>query len=286
MAGAAVQRQPRPRPRRVAGLADMEPTVSAGVGLAWTADELPGTASTVVDLGDYEDGGDYAVVRAGAIPDDVVAAALSSGARSRSGRKTSGATARRSWSGEGRPRGTVCCWSPTLPLRVAQLDPVVHVVPSPGVRSRGRRRPVHVEAGEGEHPALVAAHDGRSASPVIPSLREAAGRQLGRRGPPALPGSGGGRGRAHACSRRRRSPRPRRRCSSKSRSTSRSPAFPPPPGRRCRDGGPKFRAAAADDGDPDGEHDQERRDHDDGRRPRPGDPALEHEHRHPEGPPP
>ena len=57
-------------------LADVEPSVAAGVDLALDAGELPGTASTVVDLGEYEDRGDYTVLRAGAVPEEAVAAAL------------------------------------------------------------------------------------------------------------------------------------------------------------------------------------------------------------------
>ena len=57
-------------------LADVEPTVAAGADLALDAGELPGTASTVVDLGAYEDRGDFTVLRAGAVPEEAVAAAL------------------------------------------------------------------------------------------------------------------------------------------------------------------------------------------------------------------
>ena len=75
LARPAVQRQPRRRPRRTPpwrrGTA-----VADGVDLVLDAGELPGTASTVVDLGAYEDDGDYEVLRVGAVPEDAVAAAL------------------------------------------------------------------------------------------------------------------------------------------------------------------------------------------------------------------
>ncbi|WP_354701275.1 Threonylcarbamoyl-AMP synthase [Paraconexibacter sp. AEG42_29] len=38
--------------------------------------ELPGTSSTVIDLAGYEDGGTWTIVRAGAVPDEEVAARL------------------------------------------------------------------------------------------------------------------------------------------------------------------------------------------------------------------
>ena len=48
-------------------LADVAPEVRSAVDLELDGGALPGTASTVVDLGDYEDGGGYAVLREGAV---------------------------------------------------------------------------------------------------------------------------------------------------------------------------------------------------------------------------
>jgi L-threonylcarbamoyladenylate synthase len=58
-------------------LEDVEPAVAGGVDLALDGGELPGTASTVVDLGDYELDGAYVVLRSGALSENAVAAALS-----------------------------------------------------------------------------------------------------------------------------------------------------------------------------------------------------------------
>lgn len=57
-------------------LEDVEPAVAGGVDLALDGGELPGTASTVVDLGAYELEGRHTVIREGAVPADEVAAAL------------------------------------------------------------------------------------------------------------------------------------------------------------------------------------------------------------------
>lgn len=57
-------------------LQDVERAVADGVDLALDGGELPGTASTVVDLGEYERDGEYAVLREGAVPADRVAALL------------------------------------------------------------------------------------------------------------------------------------------------------------------------------------------------------------------
>ena len=59
-------------------LADVEPAVAGGVDLALDGGELPGVASTVVDLADYELAGRHAVLRAGAVPEADVTAALRS----------------------------------------------------------------------------------------------------------------------------------------------------------------------------------------------------------------
>jgi L-threonylcarbamoyladenylate synthase len=54
-----------PAPRR---LADVDPALRAGVDLELDGGALPGTASTVVDLSGYEDGGAFEVLREGAVP--------------------------------------------------------------------------------------------------------------------------------------------------------------------------------------------------------------------------
>jgi L-threonylcarbamoyladenylate synthase len=53
-----------PDPRR---LADVPAEIRAGVDLALDGGDLPGVASTVVDLSRYDDGGEYAVLRVGAV---------------------------------------------------------------------------------------------------------------------------------------------------------------------------------------------------------------------------
>jgi L-threonylcarbamoyladenylate synthase len=63
-----------PAPRRVD---DVPARLRDGVDCALDGGELPGTASTVVDLRAYEDGGTWCVVRPGAVPDAQLAAALS-----------------------------------------------------------------------------------------------------------------------------------------------------------------------------------------------------------------
>lgn len=57
-------------------LADVEPSVRAGVDLQLDGGELPGTASTVVDLTAYEDRGELSVVREGAVSRRLVVDAL------------------------------------------------------------------------------------------------------------------------------------------------------------------------------------------------------------------
>jgi L-threonylcarbamoyladenylate synthase len=55
-------------------LADVDDRIRAGVDLQLDGGELPGTPSTVIDLSGYEDRGDYAIVRHGALsPGDVAA---------------------------------------------------------------------------------------------------------------------------------------------------------------------------------------------------------------------
>ena len=49
-------------------LSDVDARIRSSVDLQLDAGELPGTPSTVVDLGDYEETGDYRVIRAGAVP--------------------------------------------------------------------------------------------------------------------------------------------------------------------------------------------------------------------------
>ena len=57
-------------------LQDVDPHVRAGVDLELDGGELPGTPSTVVDLTAYEHGGEFRIVREGAITSAQVAARL------------------------------------------------------------------------------------------------------------------------------------------------------------------------------------------------------------------
>ena len=52
--------------------ADVPEAIRRGADLVIDGGELPGTPSTVVDLRDYDGGGDLRVVRAGAVPEAVV----------------------------------------------------------------------------------------------------------------------------------------------------------------------------------------------------------------------
>ena len=60
-------------PRR---LAEVDAVVRAGVDLELDGGELPGTPSTVVDLGSYEEDGTFEVLREGALPANRIAAQL------------------------------------------------------------------------------------------------------------------------------------------------------------------------------------------------------------------
>jgi L-threonylcarbamoyladenylate synthase len=62
-----------PDPRR---LADVPEQIRTAADLVLDGGELPGTSSTVVDLRGYETAGTWAVVRAGALSEEAVAAAL------------------------------------------------------------------------------------------------------------------------------------------------------------------------------------------------------------------
>jgi L-threonylcarbamoyladenylate synthase len=62
-----------PAPRR---LAAVHPEIRDGVDLTVDAGELPGTASTVVDLRRYEASGAFSVLRAGAVSPEDLSAAL------------------------------------------------------------------------------------------------------------------------------------------------------------------------------------------------------------------
>lgn len=62
-----------PDPRTVA---EIPQAIRGGVDLVLDAGPLPGTPSTVIDLRRYEHGGAWEIVRAGAVPADVVADAL------------------------------------------------------------------------------------------------------------------------------------------------------------------------------------------------------------------
>lgn len=57
-------------------LQDVDATLREGADLAFDGGELPGTASTVVDLRGYERSGDWAVLREGAVPASVLAGVL------------------------------------------------------------------------------------------------------------------------------------------------------------------------------------------------------------------
>ena len=57
-------------------LSDVDPRIRAGVDMQLDGGELPGTPSTVVDLGEYEETGDYTVLREGAVPAVEIAALL------------------------------------------------------------------------------------------------------------------------------------------------------------------------------------------------------------------
>jgi L-threonylcarbamoyladenylate synthase len=50
--------------------------IRAGADLVIDAGELPGTASTVIDLRRYEEAGEWAILRAGAVPAEDVRRAL------------------------------------------------------------------------------------------------------------------------------------------------------------------------------------------------------------------
>ncbi len=57
-------------------LEDVDERVRAGVDLVLDAGELPGTASTVIDLTGYHEDGRFAIVREGALPAESVREAL------------------------------------------------------------------------------------------------------------------------------------------------------------------------------------------------------------------
>jgi L-threonylcarbamoyladenylate synthase len=60
-------------PRR---LADVDDRIRAGVDLQLDGGELPGTPSSVVDLGSYEETGEWSLLRPGALPAEAIEAAL------------------------------------------------------------------------------------------------------------------------------------------------------------------------------------------------------------------
>jgi L-threonylcarbamoyladenylate synthase len=64
-----------PEPRT---LADVPPELRAGADLELDGGELPGIASTVVDLSRYEDEGTWEVLRDGAVPREELSSALRS----------------------------------------------------------------------------------------------------------------------------------------------------------------------------------------------------------------
>ncbi len=57
-------------------LDDVDPSIRGGVDLVIDGGELPGTPSTIVDLRDYEVGGVWSIIRAGAVEEAAIAAAL------------------------------------------------------------------------------------------------------------------------------------------------------------------------------------------------------------------
>jgi L-threonylcarbamoyladenylate synthase len=57
-------------------IADVDPSLREGADLVLDAGELPGTPSTVVDLSEYEDDGEWAILREGAIPREAVVRCL------------------------------------------------------------------------------------------------------------------------------------------------------------------------------------------------------------------
>jgi L-threonylcarbamoyladenylate synthase len=69
----SANRSGEPDARRVA---EIDERVRAGVDLVLDAGELPGTPSTVVDLREYELDARWSIVRAGAVPEEQIAAAL------------------------------------------------------------------------------------------------------------------------------------------------------------------------------------------------------------------
>jgi tRNA A37 threonylcarbamoyladenosine synthetase subunit TsaC/SUA5/YrdC len=60
-------------------LADVDPFIRDGVSLEIDGGELPGRPSTVVDLRHYEAEGEWAIRREGAVPAEIIAAALDAG---------------------------------------------------------------------------------------------------------------------------------------------------------------------------------------------------------------
>jgi len=56
-------------------LEEVPEPIRRGADLVIDGGELPGTPSTVVDLRDYDRGGEWRIVRAGAVPEEVIAAA-------------------------------------------------------------------------------------------------------------------------------------------------------------------------------------------------------------------
>jgi L-threonylcarbamoyladenylate synthase len=57
-------------------IADVDPTLREGADLVLDAGELPGTSSTVIDLSGYENDGEWAILREGAVPLEAVVRSL------------------------------------------------------------------------------------------------------------------------------------------------------------------------------------------------------------------
>jgi L-threonylcarbamoyladenylate synthase len=57
-------------------LADVDARIRARVDMQLDGGELPGTPSSVVDLGSYEETGEWTLLRQGAVPETEIAAVL------------------------------------------------------------------------------------------------------------------------------------------------------------------------------------------------------------------
>ena len=69
----SANRSGEPDARRIE---DVDPVLRKGADLVLDAGELPGTPSTVIDLSSYEEGGDWTILREGAVPREAVVRSL------------------------------------------------------------------------------------------------------------------------------------------------------------------------------------------------------------------